>query len=143
MIFVRTVAFVAAFAVVAIASAQESFVDLNVKAGDLVRVEYPGGKSFTARLTDLSPNRLLVDGQVVTPSPGLIIERVGDPLWDGPVLGAVIGFVVGTVLANGECGVDWPAWRCMAAGAGWGTALGLTIDWGKKGRVRVYPKTSP
>ena len=143
MIFVRTFAFVAAFAVVTIASAQESFVDLNVKAGDLVRVEYPGGKSFTARLTDLSPTRLLVDGQVVTPSPGLIIERLGDPLWDGPVLGAVIGLAVGTVLANGQCSVSRPAWQCIVGQTVLGSAIGLAVDLSKKGRVRVYPKASP
>ena len=128
---------------VSTASAQESFVDLDVKVGDLVRVEYPDGKSFIARLTDLAPTRLLVDGQVVTPGAGLIIERVGDPLWDGPVLGAVIGFAVGAVLVNGQCGVKRPAWKCMVGPAVLGSAIGLTVDWRRKKRVRVYPKSVP
>ena len=143
MTLVRTTAFAMALLVVNVAAAQPSFADLEARVGDVVRVEYPGGKSFSARLTDLAPTRLLVDGQVVTPVPGLIIERVGDPLWDGAVLGAVIGLAAGIVLSNGECGVDWPAWRCVAAGAGWGSAIGLTIDWGRKKRVRVYPKVVP
>jgi protein-disulfide isomerase len=123
--------------------AQESFADLEVKVGDLLRVEYPGGKSFSARLTDLSPTMLMVDGQVVTPVPGLIVERVGDPVWDGPVLGGVIGFALGTVTANGQCSATRPAWKCMVSTAAMGSAIGLLVDLSKQGRVRVYPKVSP
>jgi hypothetical protein len=127
------------------ASAQADFTGLPLRIGDLVQVTESSGSTTTGRLTDLTSSRAVVSAREFAPAPGLRIERLGDRVWDGTAMGAGLGSVVGLVMASGECGVDWPEWKCSMTGTMWGGLIGTLLDWTRKERITVYiyepPKT--
>jgi hypothetical protein len=125
------------------ASAQADFTGLTLRVGDVVQVTESSGYTTTGRLTDITSSRVVVSAREFAPAPGLRIERVGDSVWDGTAVGAGIGSLVGLVMASGECGVDWPTWKCSVAGTMWGGVIGTLIDWSRKGRVTVYVYEPP
>jgi hypothetical protein len=120
------------------ASAQADFTGLPLRIGDVVQVTESSGDTTTGRLTDMTSSRVVVSAREFAPALGLRIERLGDRVWDGAAMGAGIGSLVGLVSAGGECGVDWPGWKCWMAGTMWGGLLGTWIDWARKERVSVY-----
>lgn len=122
--------------------AQADFAGLKLKPGDLVYVTDSSGAEVSGRVTSLSPLLLAISSYSFKPEPGLRIERRGDPLWDGAAIGAGIGLGLGAVLSTGECGVDWPAWKCTVAGGMWGALLGTLIDVRHEGRTKVFIGTA-
>src|SRR5918996_5163680 len=124
-------------------SAQADFTGLTLRIGDVVQVTDSSGETITGRLTDMASSRVVVSAREFAPAPGLRIEGLGDRVWDGAATGAGIGSLVGLVMAGGECGVDWPEWKCSMAGTMWGGLIGTWIDWARKERVTVYIYKSP
>lgn len=122
--------------------AQADFGGLHLKPGDVIYVTDLSGAHVSGMLTDLSRNSLSVDGRTFQPAAGLKIERSGDPVWDGAVIGAGIGLLVGPLLAGGECTVNRPAWKCALAYAGWGAAIGAFVDFRHAGRTRIFVGTA-
>lgn len=120
------------------ASAQADFSTVNVKAGDVIYVTTLAGAQISGRIARLTSTTLSIDGYDFKPELGLKIEKLGDRLWDGSVIGAVAGLALGLFSAADECGIDWSVARCSLAGAAWGGGLGLLIDWQHKGRTVVY-----
>jgi hypothetical protein len=120
------------------ASAQADFTGLTLRIGDVVQGTESSGHTTTGRLRDMTSSRVVVSTREFAPAPGLRIERLGDRVWDGAAMGAGIGSLVGLVVAGGECGVDWPEWKCSMAGTMWGGLIGTLIDWTRKERVTVY-----
>ena len=120
------------------AAAQPDFTGVTLTIGDVIQVTESSGHTTAGRLTEMTSSRVVVAAQEFVPAPGLSIERLGDRVWDGSAAGAGIGSVVGLVMASGECGVDWPAWKCWMAGTMWGGLIGTWIDWARKERVTVY-----
>ena len=124
-------------------SAQADFSGLTLRIGDVVQVTESSGYTTTGRLADMTSSRVVVSAREFAPAPGLRIERLGDRVWDGAAMGAGIGSLVGLVMAGGECGVDWPEWKCSMAGTMWGGLIGTLIDWARKERVTVYMYKPP
>ena len=114
------------------------FGELPVKTGDVVYVTEPTGTEIAGRVTTLSSSLLEIDGHQFMPLAGLKIERRGDPLWDGVVIGLLSGFALGALTGMGECGIDWSFGRCALGGAAWGGVFGLLIDWRHTGRRLIY-----
>jgi hypothetical protein len=119
-------------------SAQTDFSGIDVGPGDTVYVTDPSGVEVTGQVTALSPSRIGIGKYVFEPVAGLRIERRGDPLWDGAVIGVASGLALGALTAVGECGTGGRAGRCVLAGTGWLGLMGLVIDWQHVGRTRVY-----
>jgi hypothetical protein len=119
-------------------AAQADFSDLNARPGDTVYVTEPSGTQVTGQLTSLSPWSLTIDRYQFKPAIGLRIERRGDPIWDGAVIGLAAGVGLGALTAAGECGIDRGAWACTLAGAGWLGLIGALIDWQRVGRTSIY-----
>jgi hypothetical protein len=121
--------------------AQDDFSSVNLKPGDLVYVIDPSGTEVSGRVTTLTPSSISLTGYTFRPEPGLRIDKWGDPIWDGGAIGFGLGLGIGALLASGECGVDWPAWKCMLASGAWGAGLGTLIDVKHRGRTRVFVGT--
>ena len=74
----------------AVAGAQslEDFARLKVKPGDTVYVlDEQTGVEVTGPVRSVTPAELKVEGYSFKPMDGLKIERRGDPIWDGALLG--------------------------------------------------------
>ena len=120
------------------AQAQTDFSQLRVELGQIIYVTRPDGIEISGRLTALAPLTLSIDGYDFHPIPGLTITRRGDPVWDGAAWGLASGLFLGMLSASGECGVDWSATRCIAAGGLWGVAFGTIFDLAHIGRTTVF-----
>lgn len=118
--------------------AAQDFSDLRAKVGDVVYVTESSGVQTTGKLTMMSASTLSMNGRTFMPGDVLRIERRGDPLWDGALIGLAVGAGVGTLLAKGECGVDLAAWQCTAQAAAWGALFGTFIDWQHSGRTLIF-----
>jgi hypothetical protein len=123
--------------------AQTDFSQLRIQPGTIVYVTRPDGIEITGPLTALAPLTLSIDGYDFHPIPGLTIKRRGDPIWDGAAWGLGSGLFLGMLIASGECGVDWPASRCIAAGGLWGAAFGTVFDLAHIGRTTVFRARRP
>ena len=118
-------------------SAQTDFSGLKIRIGEITYVTNPDGTQISGRLTALSPAALSIDGYQFRALPGMKIQRLGDPIWDGAVSGLAAGLFFGMLSASGECGVDWSSRRCIASGAMWGAVIGAGIDFLHVGRTTV------
>ncbi len=124
----------------ALASVQVApdFSTLPIKVGDTIYInDAATGVEVSGPLRTLTAAELSVDGYSFTPAPGLTIERAGDPVWDGALVGSGIGALMSiTIGAEGCLHRSQPS--CSAQFAfGYGS-LGALIDWLHKGRTRVY-----
>lgn len=124
------------------AEAQADFAAVKLKPGDVIYVTTPSGAELSGRLGRLSPTTLSIDGYDFKPEAGLKVEKRGDPLWDGTAIGLLAGLAIGAFTAADECGTEWSLAQCALAGAGWGSLLGLVIDWQHSGRTLVYSGAS-
>jgi hypothetical protein len=122
------------------ASAQSDFSGLATKPGDYIHITDPSGVEVSGRVSRVSPLALAIDKYEFKPQPGLKIERPGDSLWNG----ALIGLAVGGGLAAMVAGLaDCMAVECTKGAALLGPvvvygALGAFIDWRHTGRTVIY-----
>lgn len=114
------------------------FSTLKVKAGDTVFVtDTSTGVEVSGRLSALSPSELSIDGYRFEPRPALKIERSGDSVWDGFLVGFGLGAFFIYPLVPEPFG---PAGRQIVRvdnGLLWG-AVGALIDSQIHGRTTIY-----
>jgi hypothetical protein len=131
-------------AIPSVAEARQAhdFSRLKLRIGDHVFVtDRATGEEFGGVLARLSATELVVAGRLVTPRPGLIIERRGDPVWEGAVIAGAIGAIVGVQVGHEAC-LDRSKWWCAAQGAAIYAAMGALYDALHTGRTTVYRTAS-
>jgi hypothetical protein len=69
------------------------------------------------------------------------IDRLGDPVWQGLVIGALAGATAGAIVPRRGCG-NGGSGLCIGGPALLAAALGAWIDHTVVGRRRVYPPTT-
>jgi hypothetical protein len=129
------------------ALAQDDFGGLQIKPGEVIYVTDPAGVTVRGPLKALSPSTLTIDGHEFKPTPGLTIERRGDSIWNGALIGAAVGAgFAGVLAALGDC----IAPQCTGRpGASLLTpvivysAAGAWFDWRSQGRTVVYRGNRP
>ena len=119
------------------AGAQTDFGGLQVQPGDLVYVTPPSGVEVAGPLTRISPFLLEIDGHQFKPEPGLEIERRGDSVMNGMLLGLGIGAIAGATIGAEAC-LHKPLWHCGVAASVTYGAVGALIDWLRVGRTLIY-----
>jgi hypothetical protein len=133
----RALAIVMCAALPAGASAQDDFSSLKAKLGYVTDANT--GIEVSGSLTSLSPTELSIDGYRFESRAGMKIERRGDSLWNG----AVIGFGLGAALAfcGVECG-DQRMWVSrLESGLFW-AGIGALIDYEHVGRTTIFDRSS-
>lgn len=123
------------------ARAQPDFSGLKVRPGDFVYVTDASGVVVGGPLTKLSPLVLTIDGHEFKPAPGLKIERLGDSLWNGTLIGMAVGAGLAAVAGGQGCASREdcpPIGAIVAGGVAFYGAVGAFIDWRIKGRTVVY-----
>jgi hypothetical protein len=122
------------------ASAQSDFSGLAAKPGDYIHVTDPSGIEVSGRVSSVSPLALAIGKYEFKPQPELKIERSGDSLWNGALIGMAVGAVTG-LLGGGEGCVGRDPCHLGAIVAGsiaFYGAAGAFIDWRHKGRTVIY-----
>jgi hypothetical protein len=120
--------------------AQSDFTGLRAQPGDRIHVTQPSGIEVEGVLTEVSSTELRIDGYTFAPEAGLRVDRQGDSVWSGTLIGTGVGVLLGVAL--GECG-SAEQWRCIAgAGATYGL-IGALIDWAHEGRTTIFRGKSP
>ena len=128
-----------AFALASRAAAQGTFAGTGLHAGQTVRViDALTGERFKGAVESTTADLIRVDGRDFTPRSVRRIDRAGDPLWDGMIIGAIAG--VGLSLTPTEACVQKSRGQCLASGIETGFLLGTAIDWMHTGYTTVYPQ---
>jgi hypothetical protein len=126
----------------AAAQSAPDFSQLHVNVGDKVYVtDMTTGVEVSGPLTSLSASELAINGHVFAPAPDLKIEKAGDPVWDGTLIGAGIGVLAGTTVGSEAC-LHHSLWPCAISGAVSYGLIGALIDSLHKGRTRIYRSSS-
>lgn len=141
------------FAVVALvasicpADAQADFGGLPLHAGDVVYVTEPSGREVGGKVTELSPMRLSVDGYAFTPERGLTIDRPGDSVLNGALIGSAFGAAAAAALYGETCAgrreTCSPRGVQMIGGAVVYAGIGALIDRLHVGKHRIFRGTGP
>src|SRR5687767_1478163 len=99
------------------AEAQTDFSGLAAQPGDRVWVTSPSGTEVGGLITELTPSRLSIgDHHHFNAVEGLKIERAGDSLTNGIVIGAAIGALLGGTIAAEAC-LESSTANCVVGGA--------------------------
>jgi len=77
------------------AQAQNTFSDVRLSAGDRVHVTLLSGETVKGKVAVVSSGTIGVNGRNLTPPEVRRIDKVGDSLWNGALIGFAIGAVVG------------------------------------------------
>lgn len=112
------------------------FSGLSARPGDTLIVALPSGVEVRGRLTEVSRARLVIDGYVFHPEPGLSIYRHGDTVLDGAGVGFLAGMLASLTVSAEAC-LGRSDLRCVAQGGLTGAALGALLDWAHVGRTRI------
>lgn len=143
--------------------ASQTFEHLSaaVAIGDTLELTDAAGAAVTGRLLQIRPRTLTLDVEGesrtwVAADVRLVTRRWADPLWNGALIGAVVGAAAGAVPVLADCwnsetgslydrchanGGDFAAW-CLA-GAGGGAALGALVDHWRPSRQTVFEGGGP
>lgn len=120
-------------------------VGLRLNLGDEVRIVDRDGRRFEGRVRALPPDALVIDGPTgprgFTAAATARVQRRGDPLWTGALVGAVPGFALGAQFVAGFSDHEEPQSTYFTAGAIVGLAgagLGALIDSLHDGLRDVY-----
>lgn len=140
MFFVAVIAF-AALLFASPARAQSDFGGLDLQPGDQIYVTQPSGVEVGGRLTRISPVMLEINGYEFKPEPGLKIERSGDPLLNGALIGFGFGALMGATIGGEGC-LREPLWHCVVGGGVVYGAIGTLWDWLRVGRTPIYRGTA-
>ncbi len=136
----RTLAIGMAFAIVggaASASAQSDFSLSGLKAGDFVYVTLDFKPELSGRVRRVTAGALTIDNRQFIPAPGLLVQRRGDPVWDGAWKGLAVGAVATVaVAASNDALGDAPRFLVYTA-VPW-MFWGALFDWAHVGRTTVF-----
>jgi len=122
------------------ASAQnvQDFSALRARIGETIYVtDAATGVEVGGKLTMLAPGALSIDGYTFAPAEGLKIERPGDPIWDGALIGFGVGALFGVTVGSEAC-LNRAHWHCAVEGGTSYALLGAIIDFAHKGRRTIY-----
>jgi hypothetical protein len=136
--FIASLMCFVAWSDIAAAQTAQDFSRLPIKVGDRIYVtEAETGVEISGPLKTIRPGALALDGYTFTPESTLRIERPGDPLWDGALIGWGVGALLGATVGAEAC-LHRSEWHCVVEG-GMGYALiGVVIDFAHKGRRTIY-----
>jgi hypothetical protein len=120
--------------------AQSDFSGLKVAPGDVIYVTNSAGTVVSGPLTTISPSALTIDSHEFKPAPGLKIERRGDSLKNGTLIGLAVGAGLAAMVASlGDCvAVECTKGASLLAPVAVYGAIGAFIDWRRKGRTLIY-----
>jgi hypothetical protein len=83
-----------------------------------------------------APDRLVVGTTEFHPGRGVVVTKIGDPIWDGAALGFMLGLAAGA--GNSEGCLNHSRGSCMLSGGLALGGLGALIDWVHDGHEIVY-----
>jgi hypothetical protein len=106
------------------------FTALRIRRGDRVAVTAPDGTQTDGVVTALNRNMFRVGSVDLSASSPILVERIGDPIWDGVAYG--VGFAALATVAT-ETGLRAGATRALIYGS-----IGGLIDAAVQGRTAVY-----
>jgi hypothetical protein len=111
------------------------FSALELRPGDRVAITAPDGTQTTGPITALSRNTFRVGAVDLSRTSPILVERIGDPIWDGTAYGAGFAVMMGVA---GQTGVRDTTTRALIYGS-----IGAIIDACIKGRTIVYEGADP
>ena len=111
---------------------------LKLKLGQRVWIT-EGGVTLAGSISDLTPDRILVDSHAFDTRANLKIEREGDPIWDGAAIGLGLGLLGGVGAAQGCPSANQVPW-CTMKPAIMMAGIGALLDALHKGRTTVTLK---
>lgn len=111
------------------------FGELGLMAGDRVAITAPDGTQTIGPITTLNRDTFRVGTVDLSRISPVLVERVGDPLWDGAAYGAGFAVMMGVAA---QTGVRDTATRAAIYGS-----IGAIIDACMKGRSTLYEGTDP
>jgi len=123
------------------ARAQPDFRGLKAKPGDFVYVTESSGVVVGGPLSTISPSALSIDGHEFKPAPGLKIERLGDSLRNGTLIGLAVGAGLAAAVGRQGCRTSEdcsPIGVIVAGSVAFYGAIGAFVDWRIKGRTVIY-----
>jgi len=124
----------------------------RVKDGQKIVVTDDQGRTLSGRIGELSPDALMLRvGRDTTKVPYdqiVSIDRPRDRLWDGPLVGLVVGAGIGLACAVAEASKDsgWAEYVALVAPpmfGGIGAAIGLGVDAAIRRDPNLYRRTGP
>lgn len=119
--------------------AQEGFNELAITPGDVIYVTDSAGITVSGPLKTISPSNLTIDGHEFKPAAGLTIERRGDSVRNGTLIGLAFGAGLGAMVAGlGECPERSCRGPAIITPAVVYAVVGAVIDWRHKGRTLIY-----
>jgi hypothetical protein len=111
------------------------FTLLSLKMGDRVTITAPDGTQTTGPITMMSRNTFRVGAVDLSRTSPILVERIGDPIWDGAAYGAGFAVMMGVARQTGV--------RDTTARAAIYGSIGAVIDACIKGRTILYEGTDP
>ena len=135
--FIAALVCVVAWPTIAAAQTASDFSHLPVKVGDTIYVTEATGVEVSGPVKTLTPDALAVAGYTFTPGSTSRIERPGDPLWDGALIGWGVGALIGATVGAEAC-LRRAQWHCVAEGGLTYALFGVVIDFAHKGRRTIY-----
>ena len=115
----------------------------RIKVGDTVYVQDRDRRTIEGRLVSLDEQgvHLTSPGAVAVPASQILrMDRLGDPLWDGALKGALIGLPMSWLSLQGCSGSTR---KCFAGAEVMWTLGGVLFDWLHQGRTNVYKAPGP
>lgn len=124
------------FACSAPARAQASLERLKLSLGDRVEVTERSGVITTGVLTDVTGAMVQAGNRDFPIDTVLKVERRGDPVWDGLLIGAGFGLLL-SPLAEEGC-LSGSRVPCVIGPMLVYGGFGALIDWGHEGKTTIY-----
>ena len=124
-------------------AAAQDLGGVPVKPGQQVRVTDDTGARVTGPLVSISHEAMRVGNQEFASARVTKIERRGDRLWNGILIGAAVG--AGLSQIPNEACMDNTRAECIGLGIESGVLMGLIVDLLHRGYTTVYrgaPRTS-
>jgi hypothetical protein len=113
-----------------------NFRGTRLKPGNVVFIT-EHDVTFRGTVTRVTPRVIDVGARSFSPQRELKIEREGDPLWDGAVIGFAAGALAGATVGQEAC-LNEPLWHCAVPNGLVFAGIGALIDRGHVGRTTVY-----
>lgn len=135
--FVTIIAFAFSMAATAMGASAQTFDGTGLKVGDSVEIT-TDAKVVRGKFRGISQKTIVVD-RLSLPLDQLVkVEVVGDPIWNGTLMGAAVGAVAGAVVSRGGCASGATA-GCIAKPSLVFGALAAWMDFMRIRRSTVYP----